>query len=528
MIKSRIITKKLIVAFVVGLIMVFAGFLRIYKIADNPPSISWDETAVGYNAWSILNFGKDEWGKTLPLVFKSFEDDKHPVHVYLTVPTIAVFGLNEMGVRASSALFGVLNVLVIFFLARRLFKSDLAGLIASLVLTISPYNIHFSRFNHELNFVLFFFMLGLYFLLTGIEKKNRLIILGFAFLGIDLLSYHSAKVIVPPIVVLITILYFKDLVSVKKLFVFGILAFSFFVGLLFIQPALLGGARLKQTSSSEERTFTSVKNKYLMHFSKEFLYEKGDANPRLSSQTGTFYKIDIPIVIMGTLFLLWGLTKRKKEYLIILLWAILAPFPASITSEAPHAARAMFITGSWHLIITFGIFTILNIFKNKYIKTIIALVIIAVFGVYLKQYWKSYFENYKDRFAIEWQYGMKQIVEFVRDHPEYDEVYMTAERQQPYIFYLFYLETPTPSYLRTVRYNKTLSRPANTVAGFSRYYFGLWDEIESPPISHVLYIVTPSSYTGLRHKLLFDTVSEIKYPNGASAYYLVSAKIYEE
>jgi len=65
------------------------------------------------------------------------------------------------------------------------------------------------------------------------------------------------------------------------------------------------------------------------------------------------------------------------------------------------------------------------------------------------------------------------------------------------------------------------------VAGYSRFHFGLWDELESLPIPHILYIVTPADYTGLRHKLLFDTVSEIKYPNGASAFYLVSAKTYE-
>jgi hypothetical protein len=75
-------------------ILVLAVILRFYKLGQAPPSLSWDETAVGYNAWTILHWGKDEWGKTLPLVFKSFEDDKHPVHIYFTAPTVAFFGLN--------------------------------------------------------------------------------------------------------------------------------------------------------------------------------------------------------------------------------------------------------------------------------------------------------------------------------------------------------------------------------------------------------------------------------------------------
>jgi|SRR3989344_2523207 len=533
MIQNTNFMRKWFVIISLGLVVVFAGFLRFYKVTENPPSLSWDEAAVGYNAWNILNTGRDEWGRTLPLSFKSFEDDKHPLHIYLTVPTVAIFGPNELGVRASSAFFGIFNVLIIFFLARKLFystfggKSDLAGIIASLVLAISPYNIHFSRYNHELNFALFFFMMGVYLLLKGIEKKNYLIVLGFASLGLDLLSYHSAKVIAPPVVVLITILYFKDLLKVKKLFLLGVLAFSFFVTLLFIEPSLLGGARLKQTSSAESRTIQSIESKYLKHFTYDFLFNKGDANPRLSAQTGTFYKIDLLFLSIGLLSLLWGIFKGKKEYLIILAWALLAPVPASISTEAPHVARAMFMTGSWHLVIALGIYTVLNLLRSKYFKIVVGLVMIIIFGISLSKFWQSYFKDYRDRYAIEWQYGMKEIVNYIKDHPEYDEIYMTAERQQPYIFYLFHFQTPPPSYLKTVEYNNTLSRSANTVSGFSKYHFGLWDEIESLPIPNVLYVITPSTYDGLRHKPLFDTVSAIKYPNGSDAFYLVTAKTYE-
>ena len=515
--------KKIIIVFFAS-ILILAAFVRFYKLNSAPPSISWDEAAVGYNAWTILHWGKDEWGKTLPTTFKSFEDDKHPVHIYLTVPTVAILGLNEIGVRASSALFGLLNVVIIFFLAKKIFGNNWAGLIASFILAISPYNIHFSRFNHELNFALFFFMSGLYFLLKGIEKKNWLIILGFASLGLDLLTYHSAKVVVPPILLLTIALYFKDLVKVKKYFLGGILAFSFFVGVILINPALLGGARLNQTSSPQERTAQAITRKYLSHFSYNFLFVKGDANPRLSSQTGTFYMIDIVFLAIGIIALVWGLFKSKKEYLIVLAWALLAPIPAAITSEAPHAARAMFMTGSWHLIATLGVYALINTFKNKYLKKTISLVVVGVLGLSLYKYMQNYFVNYSPRYAIEWQYGMKQIVEYVKVHPEYDEVYMTAERQEPYIFYLFYLKTPLPSYLKTVKYNKTLSRPANTVAGYSKFHFGLWDPIESQPIPHVLYVVTPSDYTGLRFKLSFETVYEVKYPNGADAFFLVTAR----
>jgi 4-amino-4-deoxy-L-arabinose transferase-like glycosyltransferase len=513
---------KKITILLLSFILVISIFTRFYKLGSVPPSISWDEAAVGYNAWSILYWGKDEWGKTLPLVFKSFADDKHPLHIYLTVPTVGLLGLNEMGVRASSALFGVLNVLIIFFLARLIFKSDLAGLISSFVLALSQYNIHFSRFNHELNFVLFFFMLGLALILKGIKEKSYALVLGFGFLGLDLLGYHSAKVVVPPMVLLVIALYFRNFMKIKKIFLFGILAFSFFVGILFLEPALLGGARLQQTSDPSERSIDAVTTKYLSHFTNTFLFVRGDANPRLSAQTGTFYKVDSVFLAIGLIMLVWGIIKGKKEYLLILFWAILALLPSSITSEAPHAARAMYMTGSWHLIIGLGIYTLLNLLKPKGLKIALGVVIVGLIGFYFSMFWKNYFGEYAKRYAIEWQYGMKQVVERVRGNQAYGKVYMDNIRQQPYIFFLFYLNTPLPEFLATVKYDESEAKSYNTVHSYGRYQFGGWNIIESYPGYQVLYVVTPSYYTGLRFREKFNVDGLIKYPNGLDAFYMVS------
>lgn len=509
---------------ILAVIFLLAAGLRFYKLGQVPPSLSWDETAVGYNAWTILYWAKDEWGRSMPLVFKSFEDYKHPVHIYLTVPTVAIFGPNEIGVRASSAFFGFLNVVLIFFLARKILKSDTFGLLAAFFLAISPYNIHFSRFNHELNFAVFFFMLGLYLILKGIQERNYYLILGFASLGLDLLTYHSAKAVVPSIFLLLIIIYFKDFLQAKKYFLWGLAAFSFFVSLLFIEPQLLGLARLGQTSAQGERTIQAIFKKYATHFSYSFLFEKGDPNPRLSPQTGTFYKPDMVFLAVGLLYLLWGILKHgKREFIIILAWALVAPIPAAVTSEVPHAARAMFMTGSWHLISALGAYTIINSLRNRYLKVLAGLLIVGVLGVSLVRFLEYYFDGYAKRYAIEWQYGMKQIVEYVKKHPEYIAVFTTPERQQPYIFYLFYYPIPLPTYLGTVRYNNTISRPANTVDSFSDFHF-VWDPIESAPTPGVLYVVTPAQYTGLRYTLLFDTVYAVKYPNGTDAFFLVTAK----
>src|SRR3989304_9431060 len=103
-------------------IIFLAAILRFYKLGTNPPGLYWDEAVLGYDAYSILNTGKDHHGETLPLFSESFGDWKLPGYHYLLVPSIAIFGLNEFAVRFPSALLGTLTVLLTYLLVKELFR----------------------------------------------------------------------------------------------------------------------------------------------------------------------------------------------------------------------------------------------------------------------------------------------------------------------------------------------------------------------------------------------------------------------
>lgn len=528
------ISKSILAVFF--LIIVLASFLRLYKLDTIPPSLSWDEAATGYNAWSIANYGKDEWGNSFPLFFKSFEDDKHPVHIYVTAISVKLLGLTEYSTRLPAALLGVANVALLFFLARIFFKSNFAGLLASFSLAISPYNLQFSRFNHELNFVMFFFMLGLLFFYKGLQKKNFLLILSFLSFGITLLAYHSPKVVLPPLILLLVGLYFKELLKIKRYFLSALLVLGFFGLIIALNPQLLGLARANQTAYSKEQIqktdlYSKTQNEilgrvdltwheYLKHFTPEYLYISGDGNARHSSQAiGEFYIFEVGLLIMGALFLLLS---RSKIAIILLAWALLAPLPAALVGGSPHAARAMFTTGSWHLILAFGAYRLFQLLKKRYLIIPVLLILLAAYGWYLKDYLTYYYQDYSKKYAIEWQYGMKQIAEFVKKHPEYDRVFMTDVRSQPYIFFLYYLQIPLDTLKKTVIYNQAPSRGYNLIYSFGRYQFGGWDEIDSRPDSGLLYIVEPSKYSGLRFKQDLGVDKLIKFPGGGDAFYIVS------
>src|SRR3989344_4929450 len=94
-------------------IFILSFLLRFYKLGQIPFGFSQDESAIGYNAYSILQTGKDEYGKFLPVYFKSFGDYKLPVYFYLTALSVKIFNLNEFSVRFSSALLGSVSVVIL-------------------------------------------------------------------------------------------------------------------------------------------------------------------------------------------------------------------------------------------------------------------------------------------------------------------------------------------------------------------------------------------------------------------------------
>src|SRR3989339_1082012 len=97
------------------IIIVLAFLLRFWKL-DTYPAFNADEAALGYNAYSLILTGKDEHGNSWPVHFRSFNDFKPGGYVYIILPFVKVFGLNEWSVRSPNAILGVGTVYVLYLL----------------------------------------------------------------------------------------------------------------------------------------------------------------------------------------------------------------------------------------------------------------------------------------------------------------------------------------------------------------------------------------------------------------------------
>ncbi|HLB60248.1 MAG TPA: phospholipid carrier-dependent glycosyltransferase, partial [Patescibacteria group bacterium] len=166
------------------IILVIAAVLRFWQLGQNPPGLTWDEAAWGYNAYAIGIDGRDEFGRFLPVDYlESFGDFKPPMYAYLTVIPVWLLGLNAFATRFASALFGVMSVGVVYGLVGELFsgktenefsssRKKSIALAAAALLAISPWHVNLSRAAFEANVASFFIVAGMWLFLRWIRLEN--------------------------------------------------------------------------------------------------------------------------------------------------------------------------------------------------------------------------------------------------------------------------------------------------------------------------------------------------------------------
>lgn len=123
------------------LITAVASFLRFFWLELKP--LHHDE---GVNGWFLTTLYNDGVYKYDPANYHG------PTLYYISLAFAKVFGLNTISVRASVAIWGVLIVILAFFLRRYIGK--IGSLFAALFLALSPGMVYISRyFIHEMFFV---------------------------------------------------------------------------------------------------------------------------------------------------------------------------------------------------------------------------------------------------------------------------------------------------------------------------------------------------------------------------------------
>ncbi|MCL4417825.1 MAG: glycosyltransferase family 39 protein, partial [Actinobacteria bacterium] len=465
---SRLLCPKVLLI----LICIFFLTTRFYKITEIPASVYWDEASIGYNAYSILETGKDEWGKSFPIHFRAFGEFKLPVFIYATVLSIKFFGLNEFSVRFPAVLFSLGIVILTYLLSKKISDSAVVGLLSSFFISISPWFFIFSRTGYEATAGLMFYLLAIYIFLKS-NKNAWYILFSIISFILSAYSYNSFRVLVLPAILILIIYNIKSL-SVKS--VLPLLLSLIFLGLSIIPIYRVyvydAGASRLQTIGAANTAF--VKN-YLSHFSLDFLILQGDKNLRSQQSGFGFGQLYLPELIFLPLGLIYIIKAKSKYRFLPLVLLLLGPVPAAITKESPHALRAISSIPFFCIISAMGINFVRNLFKKIYLIEVVAVVIFLAFFI---NYFVNFLNIYPVQSSKDWQYGYKKIfTDFKKYFVKYDRVIISDEYAQPYIFSLFYQKIDPTQFRQTVIRNNISNWGFSTVSSFNKFEFGKTDQL---------------------------------------------------
>lgn len=440
-------------------------FTRLYKISEIPVSAYWDEASIGYNAYSILTTGKDEWGDFFPIHFRAFGEFKLPVYIYSVVPFMSIFGLNEFSVRIPAVLYSLGSIILVYFLTKEITKDRVVALWSSFLLTISPWFFIFSRTGFEVTAGLMFYLLGIYLFL---KPRSYFVFISMISFILSIYSYNSFRIIFPlTLVVLIASKLLKWVPETKEenrnkikwWILSGFLVIISFIPIyrLFVYDA--GGSRLQNVGAASG--LVVIKN-YASHFSPQFLFIKGDSN--LRHQLSGFGQLFFPDLVFISLGLIYLLYKEKKYAMLIFPLLLIGPIPASITKESQHALRAISMTPFLYILSAIGLSSV----KSKILK---AVAFILFSGLFVN-YFINFLTTYPQQSAKDWQYEYKQIFLNQIIDSNGQKVHISEEQGQPYIFALFYLKYDPEKFRSEVIRNSPDKWGFSTVKSFGVFEFG--------------------------------------------------------
>lgn len=518
--------RLLLLATLLGLI------LRVFWLQNYPIGFTPDEAAFGYNAYSLMNTGRDEWNKPSWSLFtenmESFGDYKLPIYTFFTTLSVFIFGLNEYSTRLPNALLSTLAIPVIYILSRQLFKNSKSiASFSSLFFALSPWSIQLSRGAFEANLVTLFLPL---FLVLFLKKKYKYAIL---ILSLNFYTYHAARYISLLLSPLLLFIKPKRILLLLILFIPGLFSLMF-----------SGGSRVSDISilsptdnwkSVSDRRFNAVinglpdqvarffsnkpisvledfTNRYMTYFSPQFLFSSGSAETTYGMQPGrgVIYLVQLPLLV---LFLIQFIRTPSKSSFLILFFIVISPLAASLSKGPGYAAnRASVLIPFINIASAIGISYLLS--KFNFQRKILNIGILLTLFISTVFFLESYIYHSPKQLAPGMLYGYREV--FLRAEQyfnEYEEIRVSRSLSEPHIYVAFYTSYSPKSYQsyspEWQEYSKRGLKFLDQLDGYrlEKFRFGSL-KYEEPVDKKTLYIGKPEDFpTGT------DFVIKVSYPD---------------
>ncbi len=488
----------LILALVVG------SLARLLWLSRYPAGFTPDEAAFGYNAYSLLKTGRDEWGTPwwqLPFTnLRSFGDYKLPLYAFLAVPSIKIFGLTEFAVRLPNTIFGIMAISAVYLLARKLINWQ-TGQLAALLIAISPWHIQLSRGAFEANLATFLLPMGVFLFLESHPLLSAFFFTAAAY------SYHSARLILPFILVFLFIHFqdkFKPLLLIPLVVSLMGLASVRVADVSIFSPTdnWLGvatrrfEARALGLPDQVARIFSNklvyslstLSQNYISYFSPNFLFTSGAGEPfyGMMPGRGVLYLIELPILILA---LIYFIRRPSKSYFLLLLLLLVSPIPAALAKGPGAAANRAVIMLPWLIIL---LATAITHLPRRWLS--------LVFGAYVISFVffaEDYFYHSPYVIAPSMSYGWRELMPRLQAFSDrFTDVRFSRSLSEPHIFVAFYTKFDPQEYQKA---SQNWPRNVKFLDQFDGYYLGKYRfgviHSQDPVVTPTLFIGKPEDFS---------------------------------
>lgn len=488
--------------FIILIIFLIAFVVRFYKLGSVPAGLSQDETSIGYNAYSILKTGADEYGKSFPVNFKAFGEYKLPVYIYLSVPSVGYFGTTPIGVRFPSAVLGFLTVIVFYFMVKNLTKNDSILVLSTFLLAINPWHVNFSRAAFEVVPALFFIVTGVYIFIKFIDRKNLLfLITSGIFFILSMYTYNICRIFAP--ILFFTLLYFyRSEINFKKTGIWISLSSLIFFLLPFLisivsqggfestKGTLLYTSAPVQASLLEMRSMvlthnsllaTIFFNKYILtifayfknivdYFSVSFFFVSGSIHGNHGiGNVGMFYLFEFVSIAIG---IFTGLKNKQKWITLLFLWIIGEILVASLTREVPHGTRGFFLIPPLIILSGYGLYVLGEYIKklDSKFRMVVSLLFVLLISFNLLFYFSSYYFRFPLLYGSSWRSQDEDLVGYIKKHEtNYSRIIFDSDSSFIYTSLLYYLPYKPQLFVENVRRGPDDSEGFSKVHSFGKY-----------------------------------------------------------
>jgi len=427
----------------ITILLVSCSF-RFWRLDAIPEGFHSDEAAFGYNAYSILKTGRDEYGKVFPLTLQSFGDYKAALYAYTVIPFMAVLGPTELSVRLPSCVAGMLWVVVIYMFVWTLSKKKSYAFVAMVLSAVSPLPVLLSRVQSDPLLSVLFILVGTWFFFLWKEKRK----IFFIFLCCTAWLFSVMTYVLPRMFLLIFIpfllFWFRDTLSLlqKKIFggVFIVIAVSVVILSLTSSPTRLqqvsvfssptvmlpleekiredGGGKASLLTTRMYHNKVVEYGMYCLHNYFEYInfnflfYEANQPAREKIPNIGVFLLIELPFLLVG----IYTILKKKIHWgIFCLIWAFGVPALLSFTrDEIPNIHRFFLASAPFHIIISVGIVSLFYAVNKAWRKLFIA-VVLMLFSINVYYFLHNLFVHQPIHLPYNRGYAYKALVLRTKD-----------------------------------------------------------------------------------------------------------------